>query len=313
VLDAAGNVYITGFFAGSVALGNNLSLEGGPTTVGKTFVVRYSPQGTAEWAQQTNTGLISSALGSGIGIDAAGVVTVAGFCSRAAAIGASSVSAPNNGSGTFLARFLGASGALQSLTLGVYYAPPTGPGGTYYYPRLTVAPDGTQYLLTNFSQPVVAGAGTLISRGDVDVLVARYSAQGVLEWVQQFGGTAGDAINDGAVDAAGNLYLTGAYNGQAAFDTFTLTSAGDFDGYLLKLAPSGTLPRLRRLERPSPGCGRQPLPGRQFQRGSPGGAGHAHQRRQPRRHGCGLLAPGPAALGADGRRPGLRLQPAAGL
>ncbi len=44
-----------------------------------------------------------------------------------------------------------------------------------------------------------------------------------------------------AVDAAGNVFVTGSFKGRADFGPFTLTSAGDSDVFVTKLAPNGSV------------------------------------------------------------------------
>ncbi|MCH8317721.1 MAG: SBBP repeat-containing protein, partial [Bacteroidetes bacterium] len=64
-----------------------------------------------------------------------------------------------------------------------------------------------------------------------------------LQWAKQFGGA---SIDDGVsitVDASGNVYTTGSFEGTADFDpgaaTFNMTSAGNWDIFLSKLDSSG--------------------------------------------------------------------------
>ncbi|MBJ7428844.1 MAG: SBBP repeat-containing protein, partial [Bacteroidia bacterium] len=55
-------------------------------------------------------------------------------------------------------------------------------------------------------------------------------------WAKQLGGTNDEYAYSIAIDAAGNLYSIGAFQGTTDFDTgggtFNLTSAGDYDIYL---------------------------------------------------------------------------------
>ncbi|RAK70531.1 hypothetical protein [Hymenobacter edaphi] len=242
VLDPAGHVYITGQFAGSISLGNGLTLSDASGASGKMFVVRYSPQGTPEWAQQSQINAIgSAAYGNGIGLDATGTVHVAGYFFRGLTVGTSTVTTASNSlPGNYLARFAGSSGAPLALVRASDYAAPVG-AASYAYPVLAVAPTGEDYLLNYSTQPMIFGGTTLSSRGSYDVYVARYSAQGALEWARQVGGTGDDRLRRATVDAAGNLYVAGYFNAAAQFGSLTLPSAGDYDGFLLKYAPQGTV------------------------------------------------------------------------
>lgn len=55
------------------------------------------------------------------------------------------------------------------------------------------------------------------------------------------GGTSYDEGNGIAVDASGNVYVTGSYNGTATFGTTTKTSAGGEDIFVAKYNSSGVL------------------------------------------------------------------------
>ncbi|MDB5269028.1 MAG: C-terminal target protein [Hymenobacter sp.] len=241
-VDASGNAYVVGSFTGTIALGNGstLQLDGG--TSSKGFLVRFSPQGTPVWAQQSSSASTGTATMSGVGLDAVGNVCVAGLMSRVLTIGNTTVSTTvSNAFGTFLGRFAAGSGALQQLTQGFEYAPTMGGTSTYYGPQLVVAPAGQLYLLTQFSQPInVAGVGSFSSRGLTDALVTRFSATGTPEWAQQFGGSGTERAVNGTLDAAGNLYVAGYFSGPATFGTSTQAGFGSFDGCLVKYSPQGT-------------------------------------------------------------------------
>ncbi len=90
-----------------------------------------------------------------------------------------------------------------------------------------------------------AGQTLLTTQGGTDAFVARYTTAGALVWVDQFGGTSGDAGNGVAFDAAGNVVATGYFSGTVDFDPGTgvsnLVSAGDNDIFVVKLNGAGGL------------------------------------------------------------------------
>ncbi|MBC6699131.1 SBBP repeat-containing protein [Hymenobacter puniceus] len=244
-LDAAGNAYVTGFAGGPLELGNGVSLPGNTS---RTYVVRYSPQGTPQWGKES----ANFGSGSGIGTDASGAVYVAGSFSRTVSFDGATTTTPNNSFGVYLARFSAATGEVQSLTT-AYHFEVAGTGtASYQLPKLAKAPAGDLYILNTFSQLPVVGNTRLTSRGATDVLVARFTTQGSLVWVQQLGGPSTDFVNDGAVDAAGNVYATGTFTGAATFGTTTLPGAGDIDGYVVKYAPQGIMEWVLPLAGPGP-------------------------------------------------------------
>jgi hypothetical protein len=89
------------------------------------------------------------------------------------------------------------------------------------------------------------GPGTynLTSAGDDDIFISKLDTNGNFLWAKSMGGTSWDRGNSIALDAGGNVYTTGEFQGTADFDpgtgTFNLTSVGSWDIFILKLDTSG--------------------------------------------------------------------------
>ena len=87
-----------------------------------------------------------------------------------------------------------------------------------------------------------AGSANFIANGDRDVFVQKMDASGNFLWARTFGGITADEGKSIAVDAAGNVYLTGGFSGTVDFDpgagTMNITAASS-DAYILKLDTSG--------------------------------------------------------------------------
>jgi hypothetical protein len=69
--------------------------------------------------------------------------------------------------------------------------------------------------------------------------VARLAASGTYQWVQSVTGYGRGIVQGLAIDAAGNTYATGSFDGQLTFGNTTLTSNGDNDVFVAKLSPTG--------------------------------------------------------------------------
>jgi len=79
--------------------------------------------------------------------------------------------------------------------------------------------------------------------GDFKMFLQKLDGNGNLLWSHILGGPGYDYTVDIAVDGAGNVYTTGTFQMTVDFDpgpgTFNLTSAGDRDNFLLKLSAGG--------------------------------------------------------------------------
>ncbi|UOQ70164.1 SBBP repeat-containing protein [Hymenobacter cellulosilyticus] len=249
-VDKVGNVYVTGSATGTLALGNNLTFTGPAGTEGTMFLIRYSPQGIAEWVQQSNT--IAFSTGTSMGFDAAGNLYLTGLYERALTIGSTTITSSNSLRTTrtgYLSRFAAATGSLQSLKT-VFHSDAT--RAVFNGPKLIVLPTGSTYILTSILSNATFGSSTTVTHPNPDSklngIAAKYDAQGTLEWVQHFKG--GDnRIDAGVADAAGNLFVVGDFYGTTAFGSSILTTSGyinSYDTYLTKISSQGVMQWIQR-------------------------------------------------------------------
>jgi hypothetical protein len=87
------------------------------------------------------------------------------------------------------------------------------------------------------------GISNLTSVGDADIFIVKLDPSGNFIWAKQVGSSLIDAVGHIALDANNNILLAGSLQGTGDFNpgagTVTLTSAGNFDGFLLKLDNTG--------------------------------------------------------------------------
>ena len=124
-------------------------------------------------------------------------------------------------------------------------------GGTSGDQGRSVAVDGAGNVYTtgNFLGTVdfdpSAGVLNLTSVGNADVFISKLDATGNLVWAKAMGGSTDDTGYGIAVDATGNVYTTGSFNGTVDFDpnagVSNLTSAGNTDIFVSKLNATGNL------------------------------------------------------------------------
>ncbi|MBN8692675.1 MAG: SBBP repeat-containing protein [Bacteroidetes bacterium] len=112
---------------------------------------------------------------------------------------------------------------------------------------IAVDASGNVYSAGSFSGTVDfdPGPGTYTMNGGTtgDAYINKLDGAGNFIWSKQLGGTSNDKALDCAVDAAGNIYATGTFSGTADFDpgpgTYTMTSFGSYDVFVVKLDASG--------------------------------------------------------------------------
>ena len=247
VIDANGDILITGQFAGTVDFdpgpGAALLVSRGGTD---GFVARYGADGTFKSVAQF--GGVGDDAGNAIALRTDRDVIVAGTFNSVATFG--SALAPQlltsaGGLDFFLARL--------APTLGLQWAVRGGGSGNDVIGTggVIAAASGLIYVTGTFTGTagVTPGALTLVSHGDADVFIANYDGAGA--WaglVRTFGGTGTDGVSSFAMDASGIFYLTGSFQGSVDFDPGSgvhvvnaLSSNGAADGYVLSLTSTGDL------------------------------------------------------------------------
>lgn len=81
----------------------------------------------------------------------------------------------------------------------------------------------------------------LVSSGDYDVVVAKYTHEGDLVWARKLGGTERDYTYNLCADPSGNVYVAGHFTGTATFDDTTITGYGSRDFFVVKIASDGDI------------------------------------------------------------------------
>ncbi|MBL7911607.1 MAG: SBBP repeat-containing protein [Bacteroidia bacterium] len=106
---------------------------------------------------------------------------------------------------------------------------------------------GNVYVVGTFNGIVDFDSGpatyTLASNGGQDVYVSKSDANGNFLWARSFGSTSTDHGRSIDLDASGNVFITGAFQGTVDFDpgpsVSNLASNGNYDIFILKLNSTG--------------------------------------------------------------------------
>lgn len=248
-VDASGNAYTTGHFRGTVDFDPGAGTFNF-TTAGSSdaYVSKLDASGNFVWAKQM--GGVGGDVGGGIAVDASENVYTMGRFSRTVDFdpgpGAFSLTSPGSWSG-FVQKLSPsqASAELAAETI-------SGLGGAGFAitegHSIAVDASGDALVTGQFSETVDFDPGplteNLTSTGFFDAFVTRLDTDANFLFAAQVGSPGTQAHGHGtAMDASGNMYTTGYFQGTADFDpgpaTFHLTSAGSWDIFVQKLDPAG--------------------------------------------------------------------------
>ena len=240
--DASGNVYVVGEYQGTA------DFDPGAGTVNLTsagnidlFFSKYSSTGTYLWAKSlgsTNADYCRSVV-----VDGSGNIYITGAFSGTIDFdpGAGTNSLTSSGQGDIYFAKYDASG-------NHVWAYKIGNSGNEFGWNIGIDGSSNVYLsgvfqgTTDFDPG--AGTASLTSNGSPnDIFFAKYSSTGGYLWANRIGGTTADYARDMAVDAAGNVYITGEFQGTVDFDpgagTANLIPAGFFEVYFAKYSTAG--------------------------------------------------------------------------
>jgi len=226
-VDAAGNVYVIGYFFDTIDLG------GGPLTSAgfrDMFVVKYDPMGAHVWTKHLSDP--NSIYGWEIEIDGAGDVVIGGYFFGGLDFGIAN-QAPFTTAGNFdvfVAK-------LDPMTGDAIWAQQYGDGGEEQLWGLDVDPASGEIAISGyFTGNIDLGGGTLLGAGDYDGFVAKLDAMGGHLWSQSYGDSDDQRVYDASFDPSGDVIIAGRHIGTIDLGGGPLTSAGARDIFVAKLA-----------------------------------------------------------------------------
>jgi ribosomal protein S11 len=227
--DAIGNIFATGEFSSpSIKFGGTTLINSGTNDI---FIVKYDPNGNVIWAK--SAGGIADESGYSISTDASGNVVVTGkFESPTIKFGSTTLI--NTGANDiFIAKYDPSGNVLWAKSA----------GGIDNESGHCISTDanGNIVVTGNFYSPTINfGLASLTNVGNNDIFMAKYDASGNVLWAKSFGGTNYENGNSIATDKKGNIFLTGAFQGNITFGGITLTSSSS-DFFVAKLDYNGNV------------------------------------------------------------------------
>ena len=222
VVDTTGNVIITGYFGGAVDFG------GGPiasTTNKDVFLAKYDISGGHLWSAS-----FGAAEGRAVAVDGMGNVLAAGALLGTVDFGGGQLSSAG-GQDAFLAKLDDGGMHVWSKRFGDV---------SYQAARAVAVDSAANTLMTGyFSGSVDFGGGPLSSTAGENIFLAKFDAGGAHAWSKRFGDGGIQTGSGVALDAAGNVVLTGDFGAQLDFGGGPLQSGGASDVFLAKLDADG--------------------------------------------------------------------------
>jgi hypothetical protein len=231
-VDASGNIFITGTFAGTVDFGGTVLTSSASSN--DVFVAKYAPNcSPLLWVK--SFGSSTDDVGYGLAVDGYGDVIVTGYFSGSANFGGGAVLSNGPYADIFVAKYSGSNGAYQwAHTL---YGPSIDIGRSAAVDR-----DGNVVVSGSFQSTVSDGATfqpMMTSAGSVDFFILKYSSAGTYLWSRAFGGSGDDVAYGVDVDYGGNIAVVGSFQMTMALGGNSLTSAGLSDTFVAKFSPLG--------------------------------------------------------------------------
>lgn len=183
---------------------------------------------TVEWASSTGGTLADSCRA--VAVDAVGNSYATGYYEDTATFGAFVLTSAG-GRDAFVAKYDPAGNVVWARSA----------SGTLNVAGADIGVDsaGNIYVSGDFKGTATFGPFVLTNAGEFNNFVAKYDPVGNVVWARSAGGTLQTQNLGIAVDASGNSYVTGLFNGTAMFGSFVLTSAGSYDAFLAKYDAAG--------------------------------------------------------------------------
>lgn len=218
-VDVAGSVFVAGGFDGTVNFGGGDLTSAGGADI---FVVKFDANGAFLWSKRFGSTLGDYAFGLAVHVSD---VIVAGVFRGTVDFGGGALVSLGFDD-LYVARFDG---------LGTHEWSARN-GNTLFDRANAICLDGAgNIFLAGQFQGTVSGQ---IASG-TNAFLSKYSPTGTFQWFLGFGGTGSDIAKGVAADDAGDVYLTGYFDGTASFGGTPLVSVGGSDVVLAKYDNSG--------------------------------------------------------------------------
>ena len=230
-VDSKNNVYVTGYFAGSVDFGKGyVSSTGGSTDA---FLVKYASDGTCLWSN--TIGDIGEENGNAVCVDSSNNVYITGYFTNQINFGSGAVTC-NGKADIFIAKYLPDGALVWSKTIGGSDATHSDIGTS-----LCAGPLNILYVSGIFCGSADFGGGTVTGSDKAySFFIVKYLSDGTFQWIKTSGTNSSAYASSVCTDAEGSVYATGDYLGRIDFGNGNIIRRMDSHAYIVKYASNGT-------------------------------------------------------------------------
>jgi hypothetical protein len=102
---------------------------------------------------------------------------------------------------------------------------------------------GNTFLAGKFHGTITIDGTTLTSRGSLDLFVMKFEKSGPLQWAKSAGPVELDSPIGLALDKSGNIWVSGSFFGEAAFDNVKLKNISGIDAFIVQYDAYGGVVR----------------------------------------------------------------------
>jgi len=229
--DGKGNVLVGGYYKNTATFGTLPTITA--VTGHDAFVAKYDSTGTALWVN--SIGGTDTDEMNGVSYDSLGNVYAVGVYGTAITAGTTTFTSA--GSIDFFIAKYSPSGTLT-------WIKSIGSTNSEYAFAIRTDMNGNSYVAGKFNTSTIIGGVPLTAVGQDDIFIAKFDSAGTVVWAKNAGSTSSDYAKGIALDATGNIYITGNFSGTATFygtPNVALTTGGQWDVFIAKYDAMGNV------------------------------------------------------------------------
>ncbi|HLU67050.1 MAG TPA: SBBP repeat-containing protein [Kofleriaceae bacterium] len=221
-----GHLFAVGTVQEKAAFGDAISLESEGMD---GFLARLGPDGAVQWALRM--GGEGQDIASDVAVDPRGNAVVTGWFATSLELGDGALKSAGSDD-----LFVAAIDPQGRRVWAHRFGGPDSDGGD----GVAVDASGNIAVIGSYRSEIDVGKQGFVAGGSTDVLLIVLDARGELKWARTFGSIGPDEGRAVGFDQSGNLYALVEFSRAVDFGGGPLTSAGNRDMAVVKLAPDGT-------------------------------------------------------------------------